>query len=116
MVEVPLTQGKVALIDDEDAPRILTHKWTLSFDRKRRRKVFYAVRYVRNEDGSRMSIGMHREIMNAPDHLEVDHINGDGLDNRKANLRLATRAQNLRNTHRPKGKAGYRGIYWHGRN
>ena len=111
MVEVPLTKGKVALIDDEDAPRILAHKWTAHRNPKRRREVWYAVRYV-----GRASIQMHREILNAPDGMEVDHINGDGLDNRKVNLRLATRAQNLRNTHRPKGRAGYRGIYWHGRN
>lgn len=117
MVEVPLTQGKVALIDDEDAERILAHKWTLHHDPTRRRDVGYAVRYIRKADGSgRTSIQMHREIMNAPGDMEVDHINGDGLDNRKANLRLATRAQNLRNTHRQKGRTGYRGIYWHKRN
>jgi hypothetical protein len=117
MVEVPLTQGKVALIDDEDAPRILAHKWTLHHDRSRRRDVGYAVRYVRKADGiGRTSIQMHREILNAPAGLEVDHINGEGLDNQKVNLRLATRAQNLSNTYRQKGRTGYRGIYWHRRN
>jgi hypothetical protein len=117
MVEVPLTQGKVALIDDEDAERVLSRNWTLHHNPNRRRDVFYAVRYAYKEGTKeRTVIQMHREILNAPAGMEVDHINGDGLDNRKANLRLATRAQNLRNTHREKGKTGYRGIYWHKKN
>jgi len=115
MTEVPLTQGKVALIDDEDAERILVHKWTLHHDKTRRREVFYAVRYIRKGD-KRTSVQMHREVLNAPEGVEVDHINGDGLDNRKANLRLATRAQNLGNCHKQPGACGYRGIYWHKRN
>lgn len=117
MVEVPLIHGKVALIDDEDAERILAYNWTLNHDPNRRRQIFYAVRYAYKEGTkSRTVIQMHRVILNAPAGMEVDHINGDGLDNRRANLRLATRAQNLRNTHREKGRTGYRGIYWHKRN
>jgi HNH endonuclease len=117
MVEVPLTQGKVALIDDEDAPRILAYKWTLSHNPNRRRGIWYAVRYTHKKgSSSRTVIQMHREIMNAPDGMEVDHKNGDGLDNRKSNLRIATRSQNLGNCHKQPGRTGYRGVYWHRRN
>lgn len=55
---------------------------------------------------------MHRLIMNAPAGLEVDHVNGDGLDNRRANLRLATRRQNSANTGSRRGTSKYKGVSW----
>ena len=57
---------------------------------------------------------MHRVIIDAPVGFVVDHINHNGLDNRKANLRLATYAQNARNSIRSKAKcsSGYRGVYY----
>ena len=58
---------------------------------------------------------MHRWIMNAPDNLVVDHINYNGLDNRKANLRLATRRQNSLHVIRTMnpGSSKYKGVSWH---
>lgn len=56
---------------------------------------------------------MHREIMNAPDGVQVDHINGDSLDNRKINLRLCTNAENLRNRGKQiNNTSGYKGVCW----
>lgn len=56
---------------------------------------------------------MHRVILNAPKGSEVDHINGDGLDNRRANLRFVTRSQNCRNQRRTKaGKIPLKGVSW----
>ena len=61
----------------------------------------------------RKTTPMHRFILNAPHDLEVDHINGDPLDNRKSNLRLCTRSQNSRNTKTPKtNTSGYKGVSW----
>jgi len=57
---------------------------------------------------------MHRQITNAPDHRVVDHIDHDGLNNRKENLRPCIFAENCRNTRRSSGKASkYKGVHWH---
>lgn len=100
--EIPLTQGKVALVDDEDYERINQYKWHAH---ERKSGGYYA---------RRLSIGiyMHRFIMNAKQGEEVDHINGNTLDNRKCNLRMVTHAQNGRNRRKCKGKSKYKGVYW----
>jgi len=70
----------------------------------------YAVRL----DKKRMRVSMHRQIMNPPEGMVVDHINNNGLDNRKANLRIVTHRQNCLNS-RPKIKnttSRYKGVCW----
>lgn len=110
MIEVPLTQGKVALIDDEDAERVLTYKWTLCAIPRPNKTTYYARRGTQR-GGKNKTILLHRFILDAPDGLQVDHINGDSLDNRRSNLRLATNAQNHCNmpATRP-NQLGFRGI------
>lgn len=72
-------------------------------------------------DGRERSIRLHREVMaaelaEAPPRTQVDHINGDRLDNRRANLRLATHAENLRNRGAQRNNtSGYKGVFWHER-
>ena len=57
---------------------------------------------------------LHRIIMNAPDHLQVDHINGDPLDNRKENLRLCNGSENQRNIGKQSNNtSGFKGVSWH---
>ncbi len=85
---IPLTRGKFAIVDAEDYPRLSQYTWFAEGTDKN----CYA---VRKENGK--SIKMHREIMNAPDHLVVDHIDHNGLNNRKENLRVCTFAENCRN-------------------
>ncbi len=92
---IPLTQGKYALVDVEDYERVNQYKWHIR--RSNRSNTYYAARTVFVSKYNRKLVPMHRFIINAPDGLEVYHINGDGFDNRKANLRLATGFQNARN-------------------
>jgi HNH endonuclease len=111
MVEVPLTQGKVALIDDEDAERVLAYKWCTQWDKSSPR--WRAIRYSGRKHGRRTAL-LHRFIMDAPDGVQVDHINQDPLDNRRSNLRLATNSQNNCNKGRHiDSSTGFKGVWRH---
>lgn len=105
MKTIPLTQEKVAFVDDADFPSLNCHKWYAL----KHRSGYYAVRAIRSQ--KRQLIHMHRVIMNAPDGLKVDHINRDGLDNRRSNLRLCTHSENDWNQglHR-NNTSGFRGV------
>jgi hypothetical protein len=109
---IPLTRGKSAIVDPDDYYRLCNDKWFAT----KNGATFYAKRHTRKKDNSKhSSICMHRIIMNAPDHLVVDHINYNGLDNRKANLRLATRRQNsihVIRTMKP-GSSKFKGVSRH---
>src|SRR4051812_204373 len=100
--EIPLTQGYVALIDDEDYERVAARKWHVTNTGK---STPYAGTMVRR--GKR--IRLHRFLLDAPAGLLVDHRNRNGLDCRRENLRLATHAQNQSNLIRPR-KGTYRGV------
>jgi len=105
--EIPLSQGFVALADDVDADQVEAWKWHAS----RRGNALYAARNVRRGDGSVRLQYLHRFLMDPPPGIDVDHIDGDPLNNRRSNLRLATRQENLRNgRNRQVGASGFRGV------
>jgi len=110
---IPLTQGLYALVDPEDYARLARHKWHAT----RGRTTFYAQRKVWDPvTRSEVTIKMHRQILRIGDGLFVDHVSRNGLDNRKANLRSATPAQNACNrarAGRSGGHSAYRGVTWH---
>lgn len=106
-VAIPLTQGFVTWVDIEDAEAVGRVKWCVAPSGH----TAYARRYWQ-EGGRRRMVQLHRGLLEAPPGLEVDHINGDGLDNRRANLRLATHAENGRNRHVAWGQSTYRGVAW----
>ena len=106
---IPLTQGKYAIVDPEDFERLNKHKWCAV----KSCNTFYANRTIYVGKKS-ISIRMHREIIQPTGYLFVDHINHNGLDNRKANLRLATCAQNNYNSRnfRKSESSKYKGVRW----
>jgi len=107
VIEIPLTQGQVAIVDADDYPLISQHKWHA----QRCLHKYYALTNINLDNGSRTQISMHRMIMDAPKGLEVDHIDRNGLNNRRSNLRLATHAQNTRNQGKWKETASkYKGL------
>lgn len=81
-ISIPLTKGKVAIIDNDDLHLVNSISWRL-----------HSQQYAYSNKGL-----MHRIIMKCPDGMEVDHINHDKLDNRKINLRICTKSENSRNT------------------
>jgi len=102
---ITLTQGKFAIVDAEDYDRLNQDKWYAG----KCKNTYYAGRV---EGGK--TIKMHREIMRAPKGALVDHINHNGLDNRKSNLRLCTNAQNCYNQQAcATGTSKYKGVSWH---
>lgn len=105
---IPLTKGQLAVVDDEDYARLSKHKWSASFNGWG----YYAVRV---KDGKR--IYMHREIMRTPKGKETDHRNGNGIDNRKKNLRICTRSENGANRPRlaKNNTSGTTGVVWYRR-
>ena len=82
MKEILLTQNKVALVDDEYFERINQYKWYAQ--KNSRSDVWYAARQIYIGRGKQKTITMHREIMNAPKGVQIDHRNGNGLGNQKA--------------------------------
>jgi hypothetical protein len=93
MKEIPLTKGKVALVDDEDFEEVSKVTWYLV----KIRNTCYAHGYVKPP--SKKMEYMNRLILKTPEDMETDHINGNGLDNRKENLRVVTHRQNMQNIH-----------------
>lgn len=103
---IELTQGKRAIVDDEDFEWLNQYRWSAAHTKER----WSAVGPIRGEDGKNKTIAMHRLILNAPNGMFVDHINHDPLDNRRANIRLCTPAENTRNRRPQKNGSGYKGV------
>lgn len=106
MHEIILTQDKVALVDDEDYDYLNQWNWYAA----KSRYVYYAQR-MGFINGKHIIVKMHRILTNLTDpKLMVDHINNDGLDNQKANLRITTSGPNQINTNRIRGEVPYKGV------
>lgn len=113
MIEVSLSQGAVALVDDIDAELVRRYSWQLL---RSRSVSFHARTHAHKRDGKRHTVLMHRMILGDPILGEpdgaIDHINGDGLDNRRANLRFANHHQNGGNSRTRGGSSIYKGVSW----
>jgi AP2 domain len=95
---------KAILVDDEDVHLLKKYRWSIT----RRRNIFYAV--SRGPVFGKLSY-LHRIILNA-ENKTVDHKNGNGLDNRRINLRVCSQGNNVRNKRKTKGLSKYKGVYW----
>jgi hypothetical protein len=104
MREIPLNKGRVTSVDDEDFDWLAQYHWFWVPNTR----TGYAHRHGSRPE--KHTFYMHREILQAPVGIDVDHINNDGLDNQKHNLRLATRGQNLASQHHATPRP-YRGVY-----
>jgi hypothetical protein len=95
----------VTLIDEEDAHLMTKYGWYLARPRGK-------TCYVQAAHAGTVIL-LHRVILNAPSGFMVDHVDRDGLNNQKSNLRLATNAQNQYNTLKARGTSKYKGVSWH---
>jgi AP2 domain-containing protein/HNH endonuclease len=107
---IKLTRSQFAKVDASDYEWLNQWNWYALFNKLI--GSFYAVR-GRHEPGQPALISMHRAILGDPKGLDVDHINHDTLDNRRKNLRKATRSQNLLNARRKINNSGFKGVYRH---
>lgn len=108
---IKLSQPKYAIVDAEDYHRLSRYEWLA----RKGWHSFYAIRRALQQGGKKYRIiYMHQEVIKVADGMVTDHINNNGLDNRMANLRAATRAENVRNRKkfRKPSRSKYKGIYW----
>ena len=107
MKQIPLTRGKVALVDDDDFEELNQYKWYVHNEHG----YFYAARGMLVE-GKVKTIRMHRQIMNAFDAILIDHKDGNGLNNQRYNIRVCTYAENAYNQKIKKHSSIFKGVGW----
>lgn len=102
---IALTRGKLARVDDGDYEWLNRSKWCYNGR--------YAVRVVTGDDGKQHTVFMHRIIAETPYGMYTDHIDGDGLNDQRANLRICTRAENSHNRGmQANNTSGFKGVSW----
>lgn len=104
---ITLTKGYEAVIDAADVPLVDGVNWHAKPDQR----TVYAIR-TSCHDGVKRTVYLHRFLLLAPDGIEIDHKDGDGLNNRRSsNLRIATKSQNMHNSGMFKNnKSGFKGV------
>lgn len=108
MREIELTQNKYTTVDNEHYDWLSQYSWHI---KQAKNRSDYAKFTTPRKDGKQKTIHMHQILLWCPQGYEIDHINGNGLDNRMENLRIVTRLQNSMNQHKKKiGKSKYKGI------
>lgn len=108
-IKLPLlTLNKECLIDEDVLPLVGRYSWYYFYTDGKE----YVDGYIKGIKGNYRKTFIHRLIMNCPKGLEIDHINGNGLDNRRANLRICTHQENLWNRKSLRNNtSGYHGVH-----
>lgn len=107
MKEIKLSQGFIAYVDDEDYEYLNQFKWHVI----KKGNTYYARRYGGRFNGKDVKVFMHREIMKPASDMEVDHIDRNGWNNLKINLRICTHRQNIMNKCAV-GRSKYKGVWF----
>jgi len=103
--QIQLTQGRVAIVDDQDYERVAAFRWCAKHDKH----TWYAIRCGTGNT----TVWLHRFILNATKGVQVDHANGNGLDNRRGNLRICSHTDNARNRQKQTGTSSrFKGVSW----
>lgn len=111
MKEILLTQGKIAIVDDEEYFRLSIFKWFAH--KQTKAATYYAERNITISPGKRKLLAMHTFIITPPPGYQVDHKDGDGLNNQKSNLRLCFCSQNQANSKmRIDCSSGVKGVHY----
>jgi len=109
MRTIPLTQGFVALVDDEDYDRVAAFKWSAT----KTKSNVYAVRKVQKPSGRTTSQLLHRFITGVTNtRVRVDHADHNGLNNQRDNLRPCVPGENGGNQKKTRGTSRYKGVSW----
>jgi len=106
MKEITLTQGQIALVDDEDYNMLMRYKWHAA----KCNNIFYAVTTYRDA-GKQINLFMHRMLLNPQKGKIIDHIDHNGLNNQKHNIRICTYSDNAQNR-KGKGNSKFKGVYY----
>lgn len=106
MKQIKLSNGRFTITDDDCDTSIEAMNW-------RESSWGYAIASLPRNGGKQKIVFMHRLIAKPPIGFEVDHVNGDRLDNRRLNLRVVTRAQNSYNRFKNTNKHGFKGVHFH---
>lgn len=113
MRTIPLSQGYEAIVDDADYPLVSQYKWSVNSNGKRNSQ--YAYRSLPRQRRPQKHLLLHRFIMQPSEQQEIDHIDGNGLNNTRKNLRFCTRRENCWNTgkFKRKCKSSFKGVSIH---
>ena len=126
ILKSPKYGDQIAIIDEDDWPIVSKYKWWAKFTHYKGSNKVYVKAHIKDPEGRRVPrkdrpgctrpkrklVSLHRLLMSPPDNMQVDHINGNGLDNRRENLRVCTNAQNNANKPPQKNsKSGFKGVH-----
>lgn len=108
--EILLSSGKITFVDEEDYQRVIQYNW---WSQIRKNNVWYAKVRMRLPGGERRLVSLHRFIMNCHSDDQIDHIDHDGLNNCKDNLRICTASQNRQNERKRNNTSSqFKGVCW----